>query len=127
MTFFEWLNMNWPVVSGLVVTFGGLLGVMFRLGRYAVRVETMQTDINNIGASLKTVTALIPPVALREGQTLMTQTGCTGLRSSCTNHILTADLNATMTIIKQAIALLISHSKDIPQDARDKVLGQLVD
>ena len=123
----EWISSYWEMIVGFLVGALGILRGTFLAGQKKVLLDTMQTDINNLGSSLREVKSIIPNTAIKEGLMLTTQAACNEARDKCKNHIVAEQQADTLIIIKQAIALLVSHNNDIPQAARDKILGKLME
>lgn len=121
-----WISTYWEMIVGVLVGVLGILRGTFIAGQKKVMLDTMQTDINNLGTSLREIKNIIPSNAIKENIMLITEQACDYNRENCTHHLIAEEQAETLKIIKQAVALLVSHNKDIPQDSRDKVIRDLM-
>jgi hypothetical protein len=115
---FGWIKDNWEWLSAIVIAVSALVWAWVK--------HAILNRINTIGGVQRKIVRVIPVEALEKGQLLATQDMCSSLRANCQNHLVSGELMATMAIMKQAMALVINHNKDIPQEQKDKIMQELV-
>lgn len=115
---FGWIKDNWEWLSAVAAIIAALVWGWIK--------HAILNKIKTIGGIQRKIVRVIPVEALEKGQLLATQDLCSALRASCQNHLISEELMATMGIMKQAMALVINHNKDIPQEQKDKILQELV-
>jgi hypothetical protein len=115
---FLWIRENWEWLS---VATASLIAMGISWIRHFVL-----TPINTLEKKQALIIRVIPVDAIEEGRLLRTQETCESLRTGCHNHVMSGELMATMTIMKQAMALVINHNSEIPKDQKDKILQELV-
>ena len=115
---FYWIKDNWQWLSVGAAIIAAAITSWIRF--------FILNRIKIIGSMQNKIVRVIPVDALENGLLLATQDGCAANRASCQNHIITEELMATMTVMKQAMALVIGHNHDIPQDKKDEVMKELM-
>jgi hypothetical protein len=115
---FGWIKDNWIWLSAITVAVSSLVWAWVK--------HAILNKINTIGGVQRKIVRVIPVEALEKGHLLATQDMCSALRANCQNHMISEELMATMTIMKQAMALVINHNRDIPQEQKDDILQDLV-
>ena len=111
---FPWIRDNWEWLTALFGSIAIIIGAVIKI-----------KVLDPINAFLK-MQRITPIEALEKGQMLMTQLECYSLRKACTNHVISEELLMTMTVVKRAMAIVINHNKEIPQEQKDKILLDLV-
>jgi len=114
---FGWIKENWEWLSVGVAVIAASVGSWIKW--------FLLDRIKFIGKMQSRIVRVIPVEALEKGHLLMSQEMCKLSRAQCQNHIITEELMATMTLMKQAMALVIGHM-DIPQDKKDNIMERLV-
>jgi len=118
--FFSWVSDNIAVIVEVLTGVGLFIALIFRLGKRKKEYENLQADMTIVKNNQQKVIGLMPQESWIDGVKLMSAQGCQKKQVECEIRLNLKDDRSELSAIKEAVGVLIFHSKDIPPDEREK-------